>query len=412
MRVLIANLGESPIVVAGLVNVLQHAGQPVDRVEILYPRVESERWIGVGYDLLCAELNKRLPAPVIGVPLPFADACTRDDCLLFLRTLCDRIDRYEQAGDEVLLGIAGGRKHTSALMALPAQFYRCVGGVYHLHDQREQSPAWQRSIEALDGMREPERASWLNPSAERFTLVSLPFHRIADGPALRRWLGASSAESAPPITISPRARAFYGAIFGPGGIRADEPAEERGSPIELIAPLGESPMVATQAVALLRAAGRNVSGLRTVYPSQSGVVAGGTELLKAICRRAGLAYHAHPLVIADLDSAEAIRIFQAGLREAIGAARAMENQPTPALLISGGRKGMAAVGLYVAQAEALGDVYHTTITDPAFETALLMRVEKERGGPLGQLARLMFLDDLEHDTFALIDVPVVALRAS
>lgn len=409
-RTLIANLGESPVVIAALARALAQAGRPLDRLEVLYPETPGERWVVEGYRMLAAQLGPSLP--VVGEPLPFADAATPADCLAYLRRLCERLEQHEQSGGEVILGISGGRKHTSALMAVPAIFYSCVAGVVHLHDREEGREGSRVPAHRLYELGEAQRAAAFSPPAERFTLVELPYARLSDGPALRRWLGgAEQGERPPPVPLSPRARAFYGELFGGRAARGDaaEAQPDAGRPLELIAPLGDSPMVVTQACALLAARGHTLSGVRVVYPRGNGAIAAGAQLLSQVCRRRGVPVELVPVAIADLSGAETVGPFQEGMRAAVAAARAGRPGAEPALLLAGGRKGMAALALAVAQAAGIQRAYHTTIPSPAREAEVVRAYEQAEGGPYAPLGRLMFLDGAGLDDFALIEVPVVPL---
>src|SRR5437867_2348185 len=122
--VLIATLGEAPIVVPGMINVLRARGVTLDRAQILYPDELNERWIPLGYEWLAEALADRLT--VEPAPLPFADAGTEQDCITFLQILRRLLESHQDAGNQVYLSLAGGRKHLAALLAVLAQFYSCV----------------------------------------------------------------------------------------------------------------------------------------------------------------------------------------------------------------------------------------------------------------------------------------------
>jgi len=409
-RVLIANLGESPVVIAALADALAARGSPVERVEVLYPGVSGERWIGEGFRMLAAHLDRRLPQPVDGEKLPFADAATQADCLAYLRALCARLERHERAGAEVILGISGGRKHTSALMAVPALFYRCVAALVHLHDRDEQLAGSQLSAHQLFALGDLQRERAFRPPAERFTLIDLPYGRLSDGPALRRWLaGAEQGERPPPVVISPRARSFYAELFGDQRSQGAEADVDGGRPLELIATLGDAPMVVTQAHALLVARGVPVAGIRAVYPRRNGAIEAGARRLVTVCRLRGVPLALTQVEIADLSGPADVPPFVAGLRAAVAEARAERPGAEPALLLSGGRKGMAALALAVAQADGLRRVYHTTIPSPTREAEVMRAYERSAVGSHARLAELMFLDGADTGDFALVEVPIVPL---
>ena len=411
--VLIANLGDSPVVIAALVRTLAASGKPVSRLEVLYPGASDERWIGKGFAMLKDQLDAELPEPVEGVVLPFADAATSDDCLRYLRQLCNRLEHHERAGIDVILGISGGRKHTSALMAVPACFYRCVTTVIHLHDYEGEREGSQLVAHQLAALNTEQRALDFRPPATRFSLVNIPHMRMADGPTLRRWLaGREQGKAIPPITITPRARAFYGAIFGLEVRPELDDAAEPARPLELIAPLGESPMVITQACALLARQGHQVAGLHIIYPHNNGPIYAGAQLLKKVCQLRKLRLELIRVPIRDLNGPETIEPFQAGLRSAIDTARTAYPTHEPVLLLSGGRKGMAALALSVAQGASISRVYHTTIPSPEREAEIVREYAQAEKGSYPLLAQLMFLENIDHRYFELIEVPVIAMNRS
>lgn len=535
--VLIATLGESPIVITGMVNVLQARGVALDRVQVIYPDEPNERWIGVGYEQIAAHLRgKWAKLSVEPVPLPFADATTEADSLLFLQTLYSLLETHEKLENTVYLSLAGGRKHLSALMALCTQFFSVIHGLYHLHDTREADARAHFTIEQLDRVTEAERRGILDQPVERFLLVELPYTQLTNARALRQWLARAEQDDAPPpIAINPQAESFYGKLFAPpkpSGQRLviqlsatayqqycdwynssstrlhvvrdylenmqqavwvaahlhdqveDAQHQQEGTgkalahfnckkkrtaervyfytqphpantpnkelverviitrfayhiskkkydceliewlkepdiepryalrdlpdrPLILIAPLGESPMVITQAYQLLTAQRRDIKTLIVVYPAQHAQAEEAAQLLKAVCRQREVPLQLRPIAIADLDSREAVATFTTKLSTLTNATRTDNPKAEVSLLISGGRKSMSALALYVAQANGIERVWHTTITDPAYEKDLFARVKAAHTRPTSQQASLFFLDGEDLHQFTLIDVPVI-----
>ncbi len=207
--ILIATLGESPIVISGMVNVLRDKeGISLDTVQIIYPDEPNERWIGVGYELLYRYFTDQ-GLQVEPIALSFADAHTEEHSLEFLQVLNGLLETHERLGNDVYLSLAGGRKHISALMAMLTQFYPCVKALYHLHDKQEHNPRKQYTIEFLE--KNPDR---LNQPADRFNLIHLPCEQVTNGVALRRWLTQrEQGDDSAPISISPEAESFYGMLF-------------------------------------------------------------------------------------------------------------------------------------------------------------------------------------------------------
>jgi hypothetical protein len=143
--VLIAALGDHPAVITSAVTAFDAAGTTIHELRLLYPdegdkATPLQRIIGGdGVQLIREYLQEHYPACTLEPePLPFADATSVADSIEFLRCLRIVLDGYEkQVGTEVLVLVAGGRKNMAALMALAAQFYPNVRGMYHLLHRRE-----------------------------------------------------------------------------------------------------------------------------------------------------------------------------------------------------------------------------------------------------------------------------------
>ena len=119
-NVLIATLGESPIVVSSMVKALQAKKDlTIDHLHIIHPK--GEKLIDLGYDMLKEYFNGK--CTVTQSVLPFLDVNSYETSIAFLRVLSDSIQTYEYTGDSVYLSIAGGRKNMSALMAVTCQFF-------------------------------------------------------------------------------------------------------------------------------------------------------------------------------------------------------------------------------------------------------------------------------------------------
>jgi hypothetical protein len=212
-RVLIATLGEFPVVVSATLDVLRdHTGMAMDRVQVLYPSEPNDRWIEIGYELLAECLQDQLV--VEPVPLPFDDARTEEHSLAFLRLLNGYLQAHETAGNTVYLCLAGGRKHISALLAVLPQFYPCVQGLYHLHDTEADNPRRQLTIDQLGRLSMHERCRRLHPPMARFRLVSLPCQPLTQARSLQQWLSQKEEHNTPPpIPITSEAASFYSELF-------------------------------------------------------------------------------------------------------------------------------------------------------------------------------------------------------
>ena len=119
-NVLIATLGESPIVVSSMVQALQAKKDlTIDQLHVIHP--QGERLINLGYDFLKEHLNGE--CIVTESILPFPDVNSRETSIKFLSVLSDSIQTHEDAGDFVYLSLAGGRKNMSALMSVTIQCF-------------------------------------------------------------------------------------------------------------------------------------------------------------------------------------------------------------------------------------------------------------------------------------------------
>jgi hypothetical protein len=189
-------------------------------------------------------------------------------------------------------------------------------------------------------------------------------------------------------------------------------------PLVLITPLGDTPMVVTQACTLLHSPQHHtppvrVEAIHLVYPQYYDAAANGARLIHSVCQRRDLAVYSHALPMEDLNDKAAVTCFVGGLQQAIASARTRHPEATPALLLSGGRKGMSALAFYVAQQQGITAVYHTTILDPDRERDIEQRTSYEalKSLPTAQQAALLFLDDFAMSDFTLITVPLIAFTA-
>ncbi len=214
-NVLIATLGESPIIVTSMVKALREKKwMTIDQLHVVHPQSE-EQLIDLGYEMICEHLAEE--CVVAQCVLPFPDTNSRETSMTFLQTLSGLIQSHEEAKDNVYLSLAGGRKNMSALMAVTCQFFECVRGLYHILDKHEDDPKKRNfhSIEALCDFGEGERSEKLSPPADDLILVEIPYPRLSNPIALRQYF--SEAQSNPdaqtPIEIEGELNAFYREIF-------------------------------------------------------------------------------------------------------------------------------------------------------------------------------------------------------
>ena len=548
-NVLMATLGEHPRVISVMVDILERQYNiKLNTVQIIYPSEPNTRWIEIGFEILKEHLETR-QCHVEGIPLDFDDARTEEDCFTFLRTINGYLETHTRELKNVYLSLAGGRKHTSALLALMPQFHACVKGLYHLHDAdtgtkkltseelAEYCPEWQHTYLQAQSLE------------KNFQLIKLPSAYLVEAQRLRRWLKqaerTADQPSPLPVSLLPDSDLFWRRLFqvhsnegstklisvrlsqtafdqycaarqhknglnvgilegylknmnrldwyhdrhihhsekdadgrkhytlkksgvserafcyflpknsspSQGNIQeavataftkhrnetayekdlkdwvreADikpvkRPSDLPGRKTVLVATLGETPMVVTQAYALMidptcHVPPLDVVEIHLVYPQGHAPTRNGANMLKTVCSYRDIKLTPHPLRMKDLDSYEAITCFTQGLSQAID--QANRSDADIALLLSGGRKGMSALGFYVAQTKQeprIQRVYYTTVLNPHTEQKIETRTKDLGSKPLQQQAQLLFLEDKElfprgkkTTDLALISVPIVHL---
>ena len=549
-NILMATLGESPVVISAMTSMLEwQCSVKLDEIQIIYPNEPNERWIEIGFEMLKEHLEDRRHE-ITGIPLDFDDVRTEKDCFEFLIMVDGYLEGHDRAGNNVYLSIAGGRKHTSALLALMPQFHTCVKGLYHLHDISAQH--LDITIEKLERSTPEFRQAYFQPQSpdRKFRLIKLPSEPLAEPKHLRQWLRqAEQTEGQPPVlnvlppagseSLSFWSRLFHNPESPVGTVKVllsqtafDEycaarqrkngldvetldvylkdmnrldwyrdhchhrkrdtegryhyvlkkartserifcyflpqgssPAQhnmqkvvvtaftkhnteksyerdlkdwvKRGDTVPvkrlsdlperetvLVAILGETPMVVTQAYALMTNPACHVPPLkvieiRLVYPEGHAPARKGANLLEKVCSRHRVELKRHGLPIKDLDSDKTITRFTQGLRQTVNRAHAEHPNANVVLLLSGGRKGMSALGFYVAQTQPnprIQQVYFTTVPDPQKEQMIETNTKNLDSMPPQKQENLLFLKDEElfpensmATDFTLLSVPVIHL---
>jgi len=180
-NILIASLGESPIVVTAMYDLLtteekQRELGRIDKVVVLHPYGEM---VQEGYGLIKTELEG--VCELEPLMLPFEDANDEQTSFTFLQVLFQLLSTHQGNDDHVYLSLAGGRKSMSALMALVVPLFTCVKKLYHVLDKFEDE---FRSIEELIlELPEYEQRAAMHPAHERLELVPIPFgnyHFVSD----------------------------------------------------------------------------------------------------------------------------------------------------------------------------------------------------------------------------------------
>jgi len=180
-NVLIATLGDSPVVVTSMYDLLTQQEGPseerltIDKVIVLYSkgkkREDGFTAIDEGLKGLC---------PVVDKELSIEDADTEKNCFIFLHELFMTLQYYKAQGDTLYLSLAGGRKNMAALTALVAPFFSCVKELYHVIDEGEFTDR-ANFIPAYELVKLYERDEFeklrelMHPDIKKLHLVPIPF---------------------------------------------------------------------------------------------------------------------------------------------------------------------------------------------------------------------------------------------
>lgn len=527
-HVLIASLGESPIVITSMVKALREGNKiPLDKIIVMYP--EEEPTVKDAFDLIGYQLNGI--CQVEACPLPFPDANNYERCFLFLQILYGCLEMNAQECNSVYLSLAGGRKSTSALIAVLAPFYPNIHGLYHILDKCEENPARRifYSTEELYDFRDEIRNAKMNPPLENLKLIEIPFQYFARADELRKILSLvkTSEESLGSVPVSPESEGFFAGIFQKRipdkaleiqlspqalkryktlganqqrsfreyfrqlqfqsfrGLQRKDKGGKHGGPFQgenivfwcakragtgerlfwyekesqvvicelglksdgsyvrlsknfthnqystdeyppefslrdlseegiLLAPLGKSPMVVTQAYRLLQEReGIRIGKIGLIFPGKNGEITNGVSYLKDAFRTKNIEINEYSLPLLDVDSKDACEEFLKKIVQAIDELQYQNPERSFHLLLSGGRKGMSALTLFAAQRSKIQQVYHTLISDLDMEK----RLEKE--GYIAELGKCrskqerterLFMKEYDLSKFELFKIPVIPLE--
>ena len=192
-NVLIATLGESPIVVTSMVDALQaKKGLKIDQLQVIHPP-NTERLITDAYELVADYLGNR--CTVNPCELSFPDTNSSEASIEFLQILSDLIQGHEREQDNVFLSLAGGRKNMSALMAVTCRFFSSVHGLYHILDKHENDTQRRNfySTEELFFEEMGQRVQKLSPPADDLILVEIPYTPLSNNVDLSKYLEGETA---------------------------------------------------------------------------------------------------------------------------------------------------------------------------------------------------------------------------
>lgn len=170
-RILLSPIGRSPGAVTGIYYALAEQEPPVaiDAVVLIsttMPRVLDAAKIvqqTIGGDKVHIFRLR-------GGEQPSHDFTDETTILDFIHQVNAVLDHAQRAGNEVYIGISGGRSSMGALATLSAYVYGAAG-VFHLWVDEEIE--WQGDIDRLPGLP-MQRASILRPPPDRRKLIAIP----------------------------------------------------------------------------------------------------------------------------------------------------------------------------------------------------------------------------------------------
>ncbi|MGP8330297.1 MAG: CRISPR-associated ring nuclease, partial [Methanosarcinaceae archaeon] len=178
----------------------------------------------------------------------------------------------------------------------------------------------------------------------------------------------------------------------------------------LIAALGKSPMVVTQAYTLFTNSNIKIQKVALVFPKLNGEIENAVRMLEEVFKLKKVDVLKCGVKLADVASKEDCQLFLQRMIGAIDEISVSYPESAIKLLLSGGRKGMTALSYFTAQRSNISDVYHTLITDPQIEK----QIEEEcslkilqKLGSSQKKAEKMFLESYQKNNFVLFKIPVI-----
>lgn len=232
MQVLIATLGDSPIVITSATRAFKELRDiSIDEVVIVHtenPRVQEAFAL---IELFFKEIEQGVK--VVPSSLGLKDISTTNDSIIFLQRIHSLFDYYKD--HELHLLLSGGRKSMSVLMGLMAFFYPNVRGMYHILDRFE-GDRKRRNFHLTEDLidllgRTDLLKRYLTPPVENVNLFAIPHVSFASVEELRRAIGRQGLEdySFQGIKINPEQDGFFHAIMTgerPVEIKVAEQARE------------------------------------------------------------------------------------------------------------------------------------------------------------------------------------------
>jgi CRISPR-associated Csx14 family protein len=212
-NVLIATLGESPIVVTGMCAQLKQKEHiDIDHVIVLHSSGEQST---DSYMMIEDALKDQCQVDD-PLSLEAEDVHSEQESFKFLQRLFALLSSQESLGNNVYLSLAGGRKNMSAVMGLVAPFYECIKGLYHLIDKDEHTSRKNfLSVDDLFRLSDDVRNKKLMSDLDSLLLVPIPFDdALRIGKAYRQKLENQTPEQLQALWNVDASEAEEQQIFG------------------------------------------------------------------------------------------------------------------------------------------------------------------------------------------------------
>jgi len=177
-KLLIATLGTSPAVITEAIDLLAIENIHIDGVQLL---MTQDADVKQAFNLLSEHLpiHDKISWTEPVLISAYDDVDKRESAVEFMQQACQALKTYRDAGYELYVSIAGGRKAMSALLALAVQFYGAKR-LFHVW-----APPWIEEDGEINKLRDlrdyPDRLNEkLHPplnvaESDRPRLVDLPF---------------------------------------------------------------------------------------------------------------------------------------------------------------------------------------------------------------------------------------------
>jgi hypothetical protein len=184
-------------------------------------------------------------------------------------------------------------------------------------------------------------------------------------------------------------------------------------PAILFVSLGDTPMIASQAYALLKLQA-NVTKVVLAYPNDHPGISQKAHKLARDFQSESIACDLKPILglkeakFEDVNSTQACEIYLKAVNEIIAELQRTAPDAEIHLLLSGGRKSMATLNLFAAQRTGLTRVWHTLVKDLAFERQL--EEELRQASNANARRNILFLRRHSAEHFALFAVPVFLIQ--